>query len=232
MPLLSYAASDSCLKYLAVFSKPHISTQPLSSRQAQQLELMLLGLKNTSRSMGFNPFGFFEFGQKAKVKANFKESAIYILTQSQSLNLDLKTAVELNQMLTKGIVDPKFLGDVNSRPYSKTRLKAQPFHLHPQAFYKWLETPEASELFKADPIRLAELAHHTISALDSFPDANGRLARIFSDLILIKAGLSPAYYPAMKQYFGWNAASEATRDQQLRAYKDSVHSGQYYMGPP
>lgn len=244
-PVFIQAAQETCLSYLSAggsvddslsilkpYSTLHSADHTLTRLQAKQLKLMLLGLNNTSRSVRFSPLNFLGFGPNSMVTTNFKNAAIYVLSHSRDLSLDLKTSVKLNEMLTQDLVDPKFMGDINFRPHSKTRLKATPFHLYPQAFYHWLETPEAQRLLKSDPIRLAELAHHTISALDSFPDGNGRLARMFSDLILLKAGLNPAYYPSQSEYFTWNAASGASRDQQLEAYIKSVQLGQNYMEAP
>lgn len=231
------AGENLCSSYLAAHGSSAVvisikESFKLDRTQTKQLELMLVGLKNTSRSVSFSPLSFLGIGHHKKVTENFKKTALFVLKHRQDLGLDLETAVKFNEMLTQGIVDPRYIGDVSFRPHSKTRLKAKPFHLYPQAFYHWLETPEAQRLFETDPIRLAEMAHHTISALDSFPDGNGRLARIFADLILLKAGLHPAYYPTRAEYFTWNAASRATREQQLSRYIESVQLGQFYMEAP
>jgi len=70
---------------------------------------------------------------------------------------------------------------------------------------------------------LAHLVHRAIAGLDSFPDGNGRLARLMADLALLKGGKAPALYDSRPSYFATFGLSAAA---QRRYFLERVRGGQ------
>ncbi len=160
---------------------------------------------------------------------NFEVASLYILHNYNLLPLNLKTAIELNVLITQNLVPAKNIGLYNYRLFPEHINEAVPFNSDPKAFYNWLLSLEALRLFETNPIELAEIAHNTISALDSFPDGNGRLARLFADLILLKAGLAPAYYDNISEYFiRGNPRSFVSREERKAYFHEVVFKGQVF----
>src|SRR5690606_6884526 len=87
----------------------------------------------------------------------------------------------------------------------------------PDQFYRWLDKHGAS--FGArDPVGLAELLHYNLSGLDSFPDGNGRTARLMADLALLKHDRAPARYSQMETYFEQGSPHGPASREAARAY--------------
>ncbi len=69
------------------------------------------------------------------------------------------------------------------------------------------KTIEEEKKAKTHPVRLAAKAHHKLLAISPFPKHNGKAARLFMNLLLLRAGYPPAvihaterqrYYEALK----------------------------------
>jgi hypothetical protein len=132
---------------------------------------------------------------------NFERAAAYVVDHYADLPVNLATAIFLNKMLTKDLVPEKNLGEVGFRQNGK----------NPHAFYHWLESPAALRIGHTHPDLLAHLVHHNIGMLDSFPDGNGRLARLMADLALLRRGRAPALYEDRRSYFASFGLSPAAR---------------------
>lgn len=166
-------------------------------------------------------------------ETNFKKAARFVLKNFDSLDINLKTAVILNKILTKGLVPESVRGQYDFR-IGGTYVKEidQSIGYHPRDFYiTWLNSPEAKSLYTSSPIEFAEILHNTIMSLDSFPDGNGRLSRLFADLALIKNNISPAYYTSMQDYFDrGNARSEVPRHKRKIYFNEIVIRGMSLLG--
>lgn len=162
----------------------------------------------------------FEESEIARIAAkNFERTVKYVLNNLDKLEINLKTAIRLNKMLTKDLVPDQVRGNVDFRRLSPNRVLSDDFvNGSFYRFYKWLDSLEAKELHQSNPIEFAEKIHHNLVALDSFPDGNGRLSRLLSDLALMQRNLPPAYYTDINDYFATgNALSEVSREE-MRAY--------------
>ena len=72
------------------------------------------------------------------------------------------------------------------------------------ALFKWIDEEKKA---KTHPVRLAAKAHHKLLTISPFPKHNGKVARLFMNLILLRHGYPPAvihaterqrYYEALK----------------------------------
>lgn len=159
---------------------------------------------------------------------NFRKAANYILENLENLKINKETAIKINKILTNGLVPNKIRGNylfrLNGTHISQTESFIEG---HPIKFYNWLESDRGRKMFNEDAVRFAEIIHNSITALDSFPDGNGRLARLFSDLALMKSGRAPALYSDMDDYFKrGNARSEVSRNARLNYYQEIAKRGQ------
>jgi len=151
---------------------------------------------------------------------NFERGANFVLTHWKRLSVSRSTAVVLNRILTRGLVDEADRGQPNWRRESVS-------------FYQWLGSPTALELAKDDPVSFAEQVHRSISGLDSFPDGNGRTARLMADLALIKGGRAPAFYTTKDQYFQrGNVRSDAPLAEQAKYFREIAEAGEGAASAP
>lgn len=205
-------------------------------RQKRAVEIIMAASDNLSRTISegrrFMAPDDLEAQQISQIaQKNFERTARYLVKNHGKLELNQKTAIRLNKMLTKDLVPDPVRGRMDFRRRSPSRELTDDF-VDGQfyLFYKWLEGEKASDLLKTDPVKLAELIHHNISALDSFPDGNGRLARLMADLALIKADLAPALYTGIEDYFArGNALSGASREALLDYFREMAQRGQDAM---
>ena len=160
-------------------------------------------------------------------EANFRRAATFVIKNAASLPLNRTTAITINKMVTEGLVPEKTRGDPLYRLRSKYSTVTDPFvGGDVNRFYDWLEQT-APKLGPRDPIDLAEKIHYNMSALDSFPDGNGRTARLMADLALLKHGVAPASYTEMTDYFAHgNPRSPVTRDEKREYFRSIVARGQ------
>ncbi len=162
---------------------------------------------------------------------NFELAVKFIIENLDDLEINKETARELNKILTNKLVADNIRGDLSFRTGGSYVYLSDSFVSgNPETFYEWLESDSAIQLFKSDPVSFAEKIHHNLVALDSFPDGNGRLSRLFSDFALMKAGYAPALYSNMVDYFKrGNARSEVTRQDKAKYYYEIVEKGQKMM---
>ena len=159
---------------------------------------------------------------------NFRKALSFIFDNFDSLKINKETAIKINRILTEKLVPEEKRGNYLYRPTTPyPRKRSDPLILNgPEKFYSWLESEEGVKLSRNSPIEFAESIHNTIVALDSFPDGNGRLSRLFSDLALMKAGMPPALYSDMNDYFRrGNALSKVSRSARLDYYEEIVENG-------
>lgn len=71
-------------------------------------------------------------------------------------------------------------------------------------FIGWLNSPKVKELH---PIILAGIVHYILVAIHPFVEGNGRTARAFATLILIKRGYDIKRFFALEEHFDENPAS-------------------------
>jgi len=71
-------------------------------------------------------------------------------------------------------------------------------------FVAWLNSPEAGEIH---PILLAGITHYMIVAIHPFVEGNGRTARAFATLILIKKGYDIKKFFSLEEHFDEDPAS-------------------------
>jgi len=71
-------------------------------------------------------------------------------------------------------------------------------------FLAWLNSPEANEVH---PILLAGIAHYELVAIHPFVEGNGRTARAFATLILIKRGYDIKRFFSLEERFDEDPAS-------------------------
>jgi hypothetical protein len=176
------------------------------TRREAYLQIMLTGSMNMSRTKVQNSPGLHTLpaarGHVSQItERNFREAAAWVLDHPQApINLD--TAVTLNRILTRDLVEESFRGKYNHFLGLARRVDTTP-----EAFYSWLETPQARQEFKDDPVAFADKVHQTITTFDAFPEGNGRTGRMLSDLVLIRAGRAPARYRNMAEYFSRGTTS-------------------------
>lgn len=161
-------------------------------------------------------------------ESNFKKAAEFVIKNFETLGLNLETAVTLNKILTEGLVPEINRGKYDYRVHgSYVGEIDSAIGRSPRDFYiTWLNSREAKLLFKKSPIEFAEIVHNSVMSLDSFPDGNGRLSRLFADLALIKSNLAPAYYTSMTDYFErGNSRSEVNREVRKNYFYEIVIKG-------
>ncbi|HEY8278222.1 MAG TPA: Fic family protein, partial [Bdellovibrionota bacterium] len=159
-----------------------------------------------------------------------RETAEYLANNVELLPLNRETAIKLNRMLTKGLVPENERGNYLFRTGPRvggTLEQTDEFVAgEPERFYKWLESEPAKVMGRKDPVALAEIIHNNLAALDSFPDGNGRLSRLMSDLALMKSGHPPAKYTEQADYFArGNPRAAVPREIRQQYYKEIVESG-------
>jgi Fic family protein len=71
-------------------------------------------------------------------------------------------------------------------------------------FIKWLNSDEAKDVH---PILLAGIAHYVLVAIHPFVEGNGRTARAFATLVLIKSGYDIKRFFALEEQFDEDPAS-------------------------
>ncbi len=199
--------------------------------------IILEGSLNISRTVSngrqfFAAKGVADHQVSGIAEQNFARAVEYVLQNYHDLQINLTTATELNRILTERLVPEEIRGNFNFRPKGDYTVRLDPLvsQKTPSAFYRWLDSPEAYRFMRQDPLRFAEVIHHSMVALDSFPDGNGRLSRLFADLVLIKNGFAPAFYTSMQDYFARGSArSEVSREQRAAYFYEIVRRGQREM---
>lgn len=160
---------------------------------------------------------------------NFRRAAAFILENYETLEINLSTAIILNKILLEDLYGRRFLGSYKFNKWGFSKELTDTFvNGDVDKFYEWLNSKEAKTLNQNDPVAFAEIIHLNIGALDSFPDGNGRLSRLLSDLVLIKAGLAPAYYTDPEDYFA-HGSPQSKAGMKPNYYIDAVDS---YMANP
>ena len=159
---------------------------------------------------------------------NFVRAVDYVFANYRTLEIDQKSAIELNRILTERLVPENIRGQYNYRNRGNFVGQMDVFiPVSSDGFYLWLNMPQAKQMQMRDPVAFAEIIHNSLVSLDSFPDGNGRLSRIFSDLVLIKNGLAPAFYTDMQDYFyRGNARSTVPRETRQAYFREIVQRGQ------
>lgn len=164
---------------------------------------------------------------------NFKKATLFILKNLHTLKVNRKTAIKLNRILTNKLVPDKIRGNYKyrlNRPDSYLKEADSFVNGDPDNFYDWLDSEDAKKLFSRDPVIFAEIIHNNIVVLDSFPDGNGRLSRLLSDLALMKSNRAPAFYTSMEDYFETgNFLSNVSREVRIEYYKKIAKKGQEVM---
>jgi hypothetical protein len=146
-----------------------------------------------------------------RARRDLRSAAERVVESAADLPLTLATAQRLNRLVTRGTV----LWDRGEL----VGTRAQPI-------YAWLESPEAQRLARTDPVTLAEQVHFEISAVDAFPDGNGRTARLMADLILLRSGRAPAFFGSRAAYFaGANARAASSRERQAQCFRRAASRG-------
>lgn len=226
-------ASDvtpNCYELLLKLLSPSIWT---NEKKELALNIMLSGSDKVSRTVALGrrfmaPSDIRGEDISVIAEENFRKAASFILENLESLEINKETAIKINRILTEGLVPEERRGNYLFRlngPYvnqTDTFIDGDPVK-----FYQWLESDEGKKLFREDPVRFAETIHNAIAALDSFPDGNGRLSRMLSDLALMKSGRAPALYSSMEDYFlRGNARSDVSRSVRLDYYREIAENGQ------
>lgn len=189
------------------------------------LAIMAAGSLNLSRSATvgrkwFAPEQMTNQEVAAKSESNFRKAAILVVDHAKDLPINQETAVTLNKILTEGLVP----AEIHGNPH---------FHTDTYVFYSWLESAETQKLAHDNPVEMANLLHYKMSRLDSFPDGNGRLARLMADIALIKGGYAPVFYSDMKDYFErGNHRSKVSPETRRAYFKEMVERGQAAMADP
>lgn len=142
---------------------------------------------------------------------NFREAAELVLDHHADLPLGLETAVRLNKILTRGLVPAESWGKVGFRD-----------ERGPLRFYRWLESDRGRRVATTHPEIFAHMVQRQIGLLDSFPDGNGRLARLMADLALLRAGKAPALYEDRTAYF---QSFKLSSREQRRYFEASARRG-------
>lgn len=205
----------------------------------QALQIMLEGSLNVSRTKASGrrfmaPEDVADNQIAVLAEANFRKAANYVLLNFEHLEINLKTATVLNKILTEGLVPQEVRGQFNYRPLGPYAHQLGPeIGTLPKDFYvTWLSSPQAKALYEVDPIAFAEVVHNAVVSLDSFPDGNGRLSRLFADLVLIKSGQAPAFYTSMKDYFDrGNARAPVSREVRQQYFREIVEKGRKALHP-
>jgi hypothetical protein len=198
---------------------------PAAARwRAAALSVMLAGSLNTSRTavMGRRYFadpGHTNATVQQLAEDNYRKAAEYVLDHYADLPLNRATSVKLNMMLTEGLVPEDIRGNPD-------------YHRDTRPFYEWMAN-DAEAKGREDPLELAQYLHFNLSRLDSFPDGNGRNARLMADLALLKHGLPPAFYTDMKDYFARGNHRAKVSPEVRRAYfRDAVERGRRALNDP
>jgi hypothetical protein len=227
-PILGFAQSRPAISCKALFSNSYT----LASYSNKAFNIMMKGSANLSRT---KVKGMTFFGDKIKVpvsevaERNFEKAAQYVLDNHFYLEINLETAKILNRILTQDLVPEEHQGNYQYRTRSFNIPAMDSFYDHnPEGFYNgWLNSAQAKTLYETDPVALAEIIHNAVAALDAFPDGNGRLSRLFSDLVLIKNNLPVAYYTSMEDYFArGNSRANVDRATRVEYYREAVSRGQ------
>ncbi|MBI3554333.1 MAG: hypothetical protein HY077_17690 [Elusimicrobia bacterium] len=189
------------------------------------LAIMAAGSFNLSRTnvvgrKWFAPEALSTHQVRVKAETNFRKAALLVVDHARELPLSRGTAVRLNKILTEGLVPEEIRGDPD-------------YHTDTHVFYKWLESEEAKTLAGADPKEFAQQLHYKMSRLDSFPDGNGRLARLMADLSLIQNGYAPVYYSDMADYFArGNHRSKVSPEVRRNYFREMLEAGQRAIADP
>lgn len=155
---------------------------------------------------------------------NFRRAAEFVLDNADALPLSLDTAITLNKILTQGGLVPE---PVRGDPYYNGD---DAFRSEVRQFYEWLSSQKGAAFAREHPVELAERLHYVISHFDEFIDSNGRTARLMADLVLIKAGLAPAFYMGIGDYFARGSVrSGVSPAQRLEYFRSVVAEGQRMM---
>lgn len=192
------------------------------SWRAAALSVILLGSMAVSRTavVGRRTFASQDVPVAEVAQRNFERTAKLVVERHADLPLTKATAVKLNRDLTEGLVPEGVRGDPD-------------FHRDTARFYEWLESEEAAELGRKDPLELAQQIHYKMSRNDSFPDGNGRTARLMADLALLRHGLPPAFYTDMSDYFArGNHRSKVSPEARRAYFKEIVERGGRAMKDP
>lgn len=197
--------------------------------RAVALEIMTRGSLNVSRTAAIGRIYTAEGGKsheevKDLATANFRRAAEFVLDNADTLPLSLETVIKVNKILTKGGLVPE---SIRGNPYYNGDPE---FHVEVRQFYEWLASAQGAAFAREHPIELAERLHYVISHFDEFLDSNGRTARLMADLVLIKAGMAPAYYTDIDDYFTRGSVrSGVSPAQRLDYFRELIAAGQEFM---
>ena len=148
-----------------------------------------------------------------------------MLDNAGSLPLNEATASTLNRMLTEGGLMPE---EVRGNMYYNGDAA---FHQEERQFYEWLSSPKGTSFAAEHPVELAERVHYVISHFDAALDSNGRTARLMADLVLLKAGLAPAFYMGgIGDYFQRGSVrSGVSPETRLAYFREMAENGRKMM---
>lgn len=160
---------------------------------------------------------------KDKATINFLRTAEWMIDNVADLPLSLDTAEQINRMLTEGLVPERLRGNLFFHGNPK-------FHDEVKLFYRWLESDKGKAFAREHPVEMAERLHFLLSFFDGAPDSNGRTARMMADLALMKAGMAPAFYLDIDDYFTRGSVrSGVSLEQRRRYFREMVDRGQEVM---
>jgi hypothetical protein len=221
------------LTHPSEFSARFETIEWTADNRKRAVDIMVVGSLNVSRTKvvgrRFIAPPSIKDGEIAEIaERNFRKAADYMFDHLDELEINLATAAAFNRILTTDLVPKNDWGQFDYRTGGPYVNQTDPFVKgRPQNLYAWLESPAAKDLAQHDPVALAEIVHNSIAALDSFPDGNGRLSRLFADFVLIKRGMAPAFYTDMKRYFDvGNARSPVSRAVRQDYFREIVERGQ------
>ncbi|MEZ4256489.1 MAG: Fic family protein [Polyangiales bacterium] len=194
-----------------------------TSKRVRALEIMQRSSLEVSRTVSFGRnLPEFQGGWTAAAVSdlatdNFTRTAAWVVERAHELPLNLDTATQINERLTRGLIPDGVAGTVT-------------YNRNPSALYDWLASAEAKDLERTDPVALASRVHDLIGAYDAFPDGNGRTSRLMADLVLLKNDRAPAFYTGIDDYFRrGNARASVSKGERLAYFREAVERGEAAM---
>lgn len=135
-------------------------------------------------------FAFKRGGYAPDMLTDIQKLSVYRIVPDEKLGVFRKTQVVIKNEET---------GEVILRPPSFIEV---PYLV--EDFVEWLNQPETKEVH---PILLAGITHYILVAIHPFVEGNGRTARAFATLILMKEGYDIKKFFALEEHFDADPAS-------------------------
>ncbi len=149
------------------------SSRSFPSQWSRQCYQRMVAANNVSRTIT-------SYGYRARIaRRNYERAAHFVARNFKRLKVDYRTACLINRIINKHLIHPRLIKRTDQNIPESCKI------------WTWLETDDAKNLERKDPVAFAERLTRSSYPEFYFTDGNGRTFRLLASLTLMKNGIKP-----------------------------------------